>query len=156
MPPSPLERTTPADVAGETAHKEAGMMTGGDRESFATHVIEEVRRWPGVELRPHASATTPGETDGVEFRLFGRQIGHVHSDCSVHLSLTKALKASLNRIEDGLPAGIKLVQLQDQPKAVSNSVGEFVRTLIEAVSIVHTNGSWPCCPLPSPARSPAG
>jgi len=71
------------------------MMTGDDRESFATHVIEEVRRWPGVELRAHASATAPGETDGVEFRLYGRQIGHVHGDCSVHLSLTKALKASL-------------------------------------------------------------
>jgi multidrug efflux pump subunit AcrB len=52
------------------------------------------------------------------------------------IRLGKSLKASMNRIEDGLPAGIKLVQLQDQPKAVSNSVGEFVRTLIEAVSIV--------------------
>jgi Family of unknown function (DUF5519) len=71
------------------------MMTGGDREAFATHVIEEVRRWPGVQLRPHASPTVPGEADGVEFRLYGRQIGHVHSDCSVHLSFTKALKASL-------------------------------------------------------------
>jgi hypothetical protein len=29
----------------------------------------------------------------VEFRLYGRQIGHVHGDCQVHLSLTKALKA---------------------------------------------------------------
>jgi hypothetical protein len=82
-------------VTGTTFHQEVGMMTGGDRESFATHVIEEVRRWPGVELRPHASATAPGEADGVEFRLFGRQIGHVHGDCSVHLSLTKALKASI-------------------------------------------------------------
>ena len=52
------------------------------------------------------------------------------------IRLGKSLKASMNRIEDGLPAGIKLVQLQDQPKAVANSVGEFVRTLIEAVSVV--------------------
>lgn len=95
MPPLPLERTTSAAVAGGTVQPEASMMTGDDRESFATHVIEEVRRWPGVELRAHASATAPGESDGVEFRLFGRQIGHVHGDCSVHLSLTKALKASL-------------------------------------------------------------
>ncbi len=71
------------------------MLTSNDREQFATNVIEEVRRWPGVELRPHASPTVPGEEDGVEFRLYGRQIGHVHSDCSVHLSLTKALKASV-------------------------------------------------------------
>src|SRR3954467_8770970 len=71
------------------------MMTGGDRETFAISVIEEVRRWPGVQLRPHASPTTPGEVDGVEFRLYGRQIGHVHGDCSVHLPLTRALKASV-------------------------------------------------------------
>jgi hypothetical protein len=71
------------------------MLSSGDREAFALHVIEEVRRWPGVELRPHASPTAPGESDGVEFRLYGRQIGHVHGDCSVHLALTKALKASV-------------------------------------------------------------
>jgi hypothetical protein len=68
------------------------MLSSDDRERFALTVMEEVRRWPGVELRPHPSAITPGEADGVEFRLYGRQVGHVHSDCSVHLSLTKALK----------------------------------------------------------------
>lgn len=68
------------------------MLTSGDRESFAYKVMEEVRRWPGVELRPHASSMEPGNADGIEFRLFGRQIGHVHGDCSLHLALTKALK----------------------------------------------------------------
>jgi hypothetical protein len=71
------------------------MLTATDRERFATDVIEEVRRWPGVELRQHASSTEPDNTDGIEFRLFGKQIGHVHGDCSVHLALTKALKESL-------------------------------------------------------------
>ena len=52
------------------------------------------------------------------------------------IRLGQSLKTAFNRIEDGLPAGIKLVQLQDQPRAVSNSVNEFVRTLIEAVVIV--------------------
>jgi hypothetical protein len=79
------------------------MLTSDDREQFALSVMEEVRRWPGVELRPHASPTTPGEADGIEFRLFGRQIGHVHGDCSVHLSLTKALKASVVREELAQP-----------------------------------------------------
>ncbi|MDB4885158.1 MAG: hypothetical protein JWN79_596 [Gemmatimonadetes bacterium] len=68
------------------------MLTNDEREAFALAVMEEVRRWPGVELRPHPSAAAPGESDGIEFRLYGRQIGHVHADCSVHLSLTKALK----------------------------------------------------------------
>jgi hypothetical protein len=75
--------------------REERMLSSGDRETFALHVMEEVRRWPGVEMRPHASPTTPGESDGVEFRLYGRQIGHVHTDCSLHLSLTKALKESV-------------------------------------------------------------
>lgn len=71
------------------------MMSGAERERFAIRVMDEVRRWPGVELRQHASSTEPGRSDGMEFRLYGKQIGHVHSDCSVHLALTKALKASL-------------------------------------------------------------
>lgn len=71
------------------------MLTGKERESFALEVMEEVRRWPGVEMRPHASANEPGTSDGVEFRLAGRQIGHMHADCAVHLSLTKALKQSV-------------------------------------------------------------
>ncbi|WP_048439961.1 efflux RND transporter permease subunit [Caenimonas sp. SL110] len=52
------------------------------------------------------------------------------------IRLGGALKTVSRRVEDGLPAGIKLVQLQDQPRAVSNSVNEFVSTLIEAVVIV--------------------
>jgi multidrug efflux pump subunit AcrB len=52
------------------------------------------------------------------------------------IDLGKSLKTTFNRIEDGLPAGIKLVQIQDQPRSVSSSVNEFVRTLIEAVVIV--------------------
>lgn len=68
------------------------MLTPQERETFALQVMDELRRWPGVEIKPHASAREPGQTDGVEFRLFGRQIGHVHEDCAVHLSLTKALK----------------------------------------------------------------
>jgi hypothetical protein len=71
---------------------EERMLTSDEREAFALAIMEEVRRWPGVEQRPHPSAGVPGESDGVEFRLYGRQIGHVHADCSVHLSLTKALK----------------------------------------------------------------
>jgi multidrug efflux pump len=50
--------------------------------------------------------------------------------------LGHSLKTASHRIEDGLPAGVKLVQIQDQPRAVSNSVNEFVRTLFEAVAIV--------------------
>ncbi|HEY8357202.1 MAG TPA: efflux RND transporter permease subunit, partial [Ramlibacter sp.] len=52
------------------------------------------------------------------------------------IRLGKSLKASTGRIDDELPAGIRLVQIQDQPRAVASSVNEFVRVLIEAVAIV--------------------
>jgi multidrug efflux pump len=52
------------------------------------------------------------------------------------IALGKALEAATVRIEKTLPAGVTLAQVQDQPKAVSKSVGEFVHTLIEAVLIV--------------------
>jgi multidrug efflux pump len=52
------------------------------------------------------------------------------------IALGKALQVTVAEIEKNLPAGITLMQMQDQPKAVSSSVGEFVRTLIEAVVIV--------------------
>ena len=52
------------------------------------------------------------------------------------IKLGKSLNKAFAKIEKTLPAGITLSQVQDQPRAVSNSVGEFVRTLIEAVVIV--------------------
>lgn len=52
------------------------------------------------------------------------------------IRLGKALRQATASIESTLPAGIKLVQLQDQPKAVASSVNEFVGVLVEAVAIV--------------------
>nr|WP_295774214.1 efflux RND transporter permease subunit [Rhodoferax sp.] len=52
------------------------------------------------------------------------------------IRLGKSLTVVFSKIAKNLPAGINISQIQDQPKAVSNSVGEFVRTLIEAVIIV--------------------
>ncbi|MGI9154457.1 MAG: efflux RND transporter permease subunit, partial [Rubrivivax sp.] len=52
------------------------------------------------------------------------------------IALGKLLRAELNSIRQGLPAGITLEQVQDQPQAVSLSVGEFVKVLIEAIAIV--------------------
>ena len=52
------------------------------------------------------------------------------------IALGKALKIAVTDIERTLPAGMQLVQVQDQPEAVSRSVNEFVSVLIEAVLIV--------------------
>ena len=50
--------------------------------------------------------------------------------------LGKALDASFARLQRTLPAGMALQKVSDQPEAVKESVGEFVRVLAEAVAIV--------------------
>ncbi|MDQ7744167.1 efflux RND transporter permease subunit [Hydrogenophaga pseudoflava] len=52
------------------------------------------------------------------------------------IALGEALQTALTDIRSHLPAGMELVQVQDQPSAVSRSVNEFVKVLIEAVLIV--------------------
>jgi multidrug efflux pump len=74
------------------------------------------------------------------------------------IALGKSLKILSAQVEKNLPAGITLVQIQDQPTAVSTSVNEFVRVLIEAVVIVlavsfislgfHRRPDGPNGPLP--------
>ncbi|UUZ75340.1 efflux RND transporter permease subunit [Polaromonas sp. P1(28)-13] len=52
------------------------------------------------------------------------------------IALGKSLSKLSDSVKLSLPAGIKLVQIQDQPTAVASSVNEFVKVLIEAVAIV--------------------
>jgi multidrug efflux pump len=52
------------------------------------------------------------------------------------IALGKALKLATQKISESLPAGVQLVNVQDQPVAVAKSVNEFVGVLIEAVAIV--------------------
>ena len=52
------------------------------------------------------------------------------------IALGHKLQSTVARVQRELPAGITLEQVQDQPRAVTKSVNEFVRVLIEAVLIV--------------------
>ncbi|MEW6098678.1 MAG: efflux RND transporter permease subunit [Pseudomonadota bacterium] len=52
------------------------------------------------------------------------------------LRLGEELKVAVAAARAELPVGIELQQIQDQPTAVSRSVGEFVKVLIEAVVVV--------------------
>jgi len=52
------------------------------------------------------------------------------------IALGKALHRAADEFKATLPAGMEMVQVQDQPKAVSTSVSEFISVLIEAVVIV--------------------
>lgn len=52
------------------------------------------------------------------------------------LRLGRALEAEFARLQETLPAGMQLRKVADQPRAVKDSVGEFVKVLAEAVIIV--------------------
>ncbi|RMX10307.1 efflux RND transporter permease subunit [Allofranklinella schreckenbergeri] len=52
------------------------------------------------------------------------------------VALGQALRAEAERIGHSLPAGMQLQNVQDQPRAVTSAVNEFVAVLIEAVTIV--------------------
>jgi multidrug efflux pump len=52
------------------------------------------------------------------------------------IELGKQLTATTQRIKSELPVGIEMDQIQNQPQAVTTSVGEFVKVLIEAVVVV--------------------
>lgn len=52
------------------------------------------------------------------------------------IALGKSLAVAEASIEAGLPVGIEMEKVQDQPKVVAGSVNEFLRTLVEAVLIV--------------------
>lgn len=52
------------------------------------------------------------------------------------LDLGQALDAELSDIRDNLPLGIEIEKIADQPKVVEKSVGEFVKKLVIALSIV--------------------
>jgi multidrug efflux pump len=52
------------------------------------------------------------------------------------LRLGQDLKTTLARLQAELPVGIEFEQVSDQPGVVKRAVGEFMRTLLEAVAIV--------------------
>jgi multidrug efflux pump len=52
------------------------------------------------------------------------------------IALGKRLTEAVEQIHAELPVGIELDQIQDQPKAVSTSVGDFLKVLVEAVVVV--------------------
>lgn len=52
------------------------------------------------------------------------------------IEMGKGLEATVARIKADLPVGIELQRVSDQPRAVTASVSEFIRTLVEAIAIV--------------------
>ena len=52
------------------------------------------------------------------------------------LNLGKNLDETISKIQKNLPVGLEINQVSNQPKIVENSIGEFIKTLFEAIIIV--------------------
>jgi multidrug efflux pump len=72
-------------------------------------------------------------------RFMGRDalgLGVVMAKGGNVLDLGKVLAAEVERIKADLPAGVEIAQVADQPHVVEDSIGEFLRSLAEALAIV--------------------
>ncbi|GAB4401517.1 MAG: multidrug efflux RND transporter permease subunit MexK [Rhodoferax sp.] len=147
-----------ASLAAQNAVESAGAVNGPQdvvqvRVAGAFKAVEELRAMPirGAGLAAGASAIqlhlgdianiTRGYIDppSVKVRFQGQEVvalGISMAKGGDIIRLGKALREAVQRIGATLPAGVSLAQVQDQPKVVASSVNEFVRVLIEAVTIV--------------------
>lgn len=130
---------------------EAGFFeTGSDRvrlrTSGAFHSVEDIRSLPiqagERTFRLGDIATVRrGYSDPPEprMRFLGDDaigIAVAMKDGGDILQLGKTLDQAFRTLQNTLPAGMELRKVSDQPAAVRQGVGEFVRVLIEAVTIV--------------------
>ncbi len=146
-----------AQLAAQNAVEGAGVLDAGSqnlqvRVPGAFGSVEELRRMPIRGVNPATGAASliqlgqiaevrRGVVDPpqVLVRHQGRQVVAVGVSMARGgdiIELGKRLRAELGAIRQALPAGITLEQVQDQPQAVSRSVGEFVRVLLEAIAVV--------------------
>lgn len=119
----------------------------GVRVAGAFHSVDELRAMPiraanGVQLRLGDVAEVrrdyvdPPQTKVLHNGRDTIALGVSMAKGGDIIALGNALKAELASIERSLPAGMQLVQVQDQPATVATSVNEFVKVLIEAVVVV--------------------
>src|SRR5690606_14933745 len=146
----PLQAVQQA-LEGQNAVVPAGFSeTPGERVPLRVdgpfRTLAEIRAFPsrpdGRTIRPQAAAPiTRGFADPASprMRFMGQDaigIAVAMRDGGHILRLGDALEAEFARLQEQLPAGMELRKVSDQPEAVRDSVGEFVRVLAEAVTIV--------------------
>ena len=146
-----------AQLAAQNAVEGAGVLNAGTqnlqvRVAGAFDSVDELRRFSIRAVNPSTglgstlrlsdiSEISRGTVDPpqVKVRHQGQQVialGVSMAKGGDIIALGHALQAKVAAIRAELPAGITLSQVQDQPQAVSRSVGEFVRVLLEAVVVV--------------------
>jgi len=128
--------------AVQTPVDQVQLRVGGQFSKVEELAAMPIRGVSGAQLRlADIAQIRRGDVDPpqVKVRHQGREVialGVSMAKGGDIIRLGKALKEATARIGRNLPAGVRLVQVQDQPAAVSASVGEFVHVLVEAIVIV--------------------
>ncbi|MBQ0959725.1 efflux RND transporter permease subunit [Ideonella sp. 4Y11] len=144
-------------LSAQNAVESSGVLNAGTenlqvRVAGQLRTVDDLRALPIRGVNPstgQASALRLGDIaeirrgysdpPGVMVRHQGRQVvalGVAMAKGGDIIAMGKALRAKVEAIQAELPVGVELSQVQDQPKAVSLSVGEFIRVLVEAVAVV--------------------
>jgi multidrug efflux pump len=146
-----------AQLAAQNAVEGTGLLDGGTqnlqvRVAGAFRSVDELRQFPIRAVNAAtgvASSLKLGDIAEVrratidppatKVRYQGKPVlalGVAMAKGGDIIALGHALQARVALVRQNLPAGITLEQVQDQPQAVTRSVNEFVRVLIEAVLVV--------------------
>jgi len=139
-----LNQQNAVESAGnlQTPQDVVQIRVAGQLEAVSQLKELRIRGTSGQHIRLADIATiTRGYSDppNVKVRFQGQQvvaIGVSMTKGGDIIQLGKSLEQSVGKWQAELPVGVKLSNLQNQPKAVSRSVGEFIGVLIEAVVIV--------------------
>ena len=146
-----------AQMGAQNAVEGAGLLNAGS-ENLQVRVggqfnsVDELRRLPIRGVNPATGAATTlrlgdiaevrrdySDPPTVKVRHQGQEVialGVAMAKGGDIIALGQALRAATAQAQAELPLGVDIVQVQDQPAAVSRSVGEFVKVLLEAVLIV--------------------
>ncbi len=146
-----------AQIGAQNAVEGAGQLNAGS-ENLAVRVagqfnsVDELQRLPIRAVNPAtnvASTIRLGDIASVQRGYVdppSTKVRHQGKDVvALGVSMTKggdiielgqALAAATAQVQLEMPLGITLEQVQDQPRAVTRSVNEFVAVLLEAVAVV--------------------
>jgi multidrug efflux pump len=146
-----------AQIGAQNAVEGAGVLNAG-AENLQVRVagqfnsVEELKRFPIRAVNTQTGAASLIQLSDiaeirrdyvdpptVKVRHQGQEVmalGVSMSKGGDIIALGKALKTAVAQLQADLPVGMSIERVQDQPTAVSKSVGEFVRVLVEAIVIV--------------------
>jgi multidrug efflux pump subunit AcrB len=146
-----------AQIGAQNAVEGAGVLNAGSenlqvRVGGQFNTVDELRRFPIRGVNPTTGAASTLRLGDIaeirrdyidppstKVRHQGQEVialGVSMAKGGDIIALGEALQKAVARVQQELPVGITVSQVQDQPAAVTRSVGEFVNVLIEAIVIV--------------------